>query len=303
MGINEKQIEKALFANGIFEEVLDEIIASQRKSKQSVFYMQPFSEKIIRSLKDFLPGDNFKWILYASTTKDLNHIQYIAEIVGWENKQELSPERFAFVDTQLRVTQPGEGGLYPEKSGKKCMNLISITNLRKLSSPIPVNQIFKTSDGTSLKSRSRAGGWSYVYPISQEVPSGLILKSVFDAEFETSIKQSLKDNQNSRLARLETAPKFPTKTAVVSYAYNRNSDVVAEVLMRANGKCELCRQDAPFLKASDGSYYLEVHHWTPLAENGEDTVENAAALCPNCHKHSHFGQFKDHIKISRKLHV
>ncbi len=28
------------------------------------------------------------------------------------------------------------------------------------------------------------------------------------------------------------------------------------------------------------SPYLDLHHREPLAENGEDTVENAAALCP-----------------------
>jgi 5-methylcytosine-specific restriction protein A len=26
-----------------------------------------------------------------------------------------------------------------------------------------------------------------------------------------------------------------------------------------------------------------------LAEGGEDTVENALALCPNCHRRLHFG--------------
>jgi predicted HNH restriction endonuclease len=300
MGITKKPVEKALFANGIYEQVLEEIIAAQGRSKENVFYMQPFSEKIIRSLNEFPPGEDFKWVQYASTTNNLNQIQYVAEIIGWENKQELSPERFAFVDSQLRKNQPGEEGLYLEKYEKKCINLISITNLRKLSKPIPVSHVFKISDGKSLKSRSRAGGWSYVHPLLTEIPEGLTLKSSFDDEFEKEIEQSLNDNHSSRKVRLETAPKFPTKTAVVSYAFNRNSDVVAEVLLRANGNCELCRQDAPFLKASDGTFYLEVHHWIPLAENGEDTVENAAALCPNCHKNAHFGQFKEFIKLNRK---
>ncbi len=59
--------------------------------------------------------------------------------------------------------------------------------------------------------------------------------------------------------------------------------VIAEVLKRANRKCELCKANAPFLKASDNSPYLEVHHWILLSEGGEDTVENSSALCPNCH--------------------
>jgi 5-methylcytosine-specific restriction protein A len=34
---------------------------------------------------------------------------------------------------------------------------------------------------------------------------------------------------------------------------------------------------------------LEVHHKTPLSARGEDTVENAIALCANCHRELHYG--------------
>ncbi|WAG20214.1 HNH endonuclease [Burkholderia gladioli] len=69
----------------------------------------------------------------------------------------------------------------------------------------------------------------------------------------------------------------------------RNADVVAEVLHRANGACERCKNPAPFLRKKDGSPYLEVHHVQQLANDGEDTVDNAIALCPNCHREMHFG--------------
>jgi 5-methylcytosine-specific restriction protein A len=69
----------------------------------------------------------------------------------------------------------------------------------------------------------------------------------------------------------------------------RNADVVAEVLIRANGTCERCGKNAPFLRAKDGTPYLEVHHKEKLANGGDDTVENAIALCPNCHRREHFG--------------
>jgi 5-methylcytosine-specific restriction protein A len=67
-----------------------------------------------------------------------------------------------------------------------------------------------------------------------------------------------------------------------------NSDVIAEVLLRANGTCEGCGQSAPFQRA-DGTLYLEVHHRRRLADAGEDSVENAIALCPNCHRERHYG--------------
>uniref|UniRef100_UPI003D06D395 HNH endonuclease n=1 Tax=Alcaligenes faecalis TaxID=511 RepID=UPI003D06D395 len=64
---------------------------------------------------------------------------------------------------------------------------------------------------------------------------------------------------------------------------------MAEVLERASGSCEACKEPAPFKRKSDGTPYLEVHHRIQLAHGGEDTVENAIALCPNCHRKAHFG--------------
>jgi 5-methylcytosine-specific restriction protein A len=39
----------------------------------------------------------------------------------------------------------------------------------------------------------------------------------------------------------------------------------------------------------DGTPYLEVHHVKWLALGGSDTVSNAVALCPNCHRLMHHG--------------
>ncbi|MDD1149814.1 HNH endonuclease [Pseudomonas sp. TNT2022 ID357] len=69
----------------------------------------------------------------------------------------------------------------------------------------------------------------------------------------------------------------------------RNPDVVAEALHRAAGVCEVCVQPAPFTRKSNGTPYLEVHHKIRLADGGLDTLENAVALCPNCHRASHYG--------------
>ncbi|NWJ82977.1 HNH endonuclease, partial [Enterobacter sp. SECR19-1250] len=54
------------------------------------------------------------------------------------------------------------------------------------------------------------------------------------------------------------------------------------------GKCQSCKRDAPFLK-EDGTPFLEVHHIEWLSKGGEDSVENAIALCPNCHRQAHYG--------------
>lgn len=106
---------------------------------------------------------------------------------------------------------------------------------------------------------------------------------------DKEVVRSSKDSHEARLERLKAAPRLPKKVNVVSTAFVRNPDVIAETLYRANGVCGACGKDAPFIKASDGTPYLEVHHKVRLADGGEDTVENAVALCPNCHRSKHFG--------------
>lgn len=76
---------------------------------------------------------------------------------------------------------------------------------------------------------------------------------------------------------------------MLTEVFNRNPDVVAEVLRRANGICENCNKLAPFNRKKDGTPFLEVHHKVRLADGGEDTVENAIGTCPNCHREFHFG--------------
>lgn len=107
--------------------------------------------------------------------------------------------------------------------------------------------------------------------------------------FEESVRQALKDKRSERQARLKAAARKPTQRVVQTLIYERNPDVVAEVLDHANGICELCNGKAPFLRR-DGSPYLEIHHTVRLADGGDDTVENAVAVCPNCHRWEHFGQ-------------
>lgn len=109
------------------------------------------------------------------------------------------------------------------------------------------------------------------------------------ADFELAVQNSLLSNKADRLKRLANAPKVPTVVTVTSRVFVRNPDVVAETLLRADGKCEFCLSQAPFMRKKDGSPYLEVHHLIQLASGGDDSVENSVALCPNCHRQAHYG--------------
>ena len=110
------------------------------------------------------------------------------------------------------------------------------------------------------------------------------------SEFRTAISKSKLDSHGARLQRLLVAPKVPERLVVQTTTYIRNPDVVVEALNRAAGHCESCNAPAPFTRESDNSPYLEVHHIIPLAQEGEDTVENAISLCPNCHRERHFAK-------------
>ncbi|MBG0751122.1 MULTISPECIES: HNH endonuclease [Pectobacterium] len=128
--------------------------------------------------------------------------------------------------------------------------------------------------------------------IVENIEKSLSGKNTFlelTTEFNIQIDKSLSDSSTERKKRLSASPVYPEKKTIQSEYFIRNPDVVAEVLIRANGKCERCDSNAPFLRRRDNTPYLEVHHKTPLAEGGEDTVENATALCPNCHRYLHYG--------------
>lgn len=81
----------------------------------------------------------------------------------------------------------------------------------------------------------------------------------------------------------------PKKQQSSQTIYERDPLVKAWVLQNADGICELCNQRGPF-KDKYGQDFLEVHHVLFLSENGQDTVDNTVALCPNCHKKCHHAQ-------------
>ncbi len=113
---------------------------------------------------------------------------------------------------------------------------------------------------------------------------------MYNTEFENEISRiSNLSNEEREKEKRKFQNKKPKKITIKSTSYIRNPYVVVEALERANGVCEKCKKEAPFIRKSDNSPYLEVHHIKPLSEDGEDSVENVLALCPNCHRELHFG--------------
>jgi 5-methylcytosine-specific restriction protein A len=113
-------------------------------------------------------------------------------------------------------------------------------------------------------------------------------ESILRQKLESALAESKESTHSDRQARLARALKKPKKVKLYSTGFIRNPDVIIEVLNRANGFCERCKKQAPF-KKRNRDWYLEVHHIIQLANDGDDTVDNALGLCPNCHRELHFG--------------
>ncbi|CBL46584.1 probable endonuclease [gamma proteobacterium HdN1] len=122
--------------------------------------------------------------------------------------------------------------------------------------------------------------------VSEGFKSAEDIQGSFQKAVEAAAKVPIAERQNL----LKSFGKLPRTRPVVSLVYERNPYVVVEVLNRAKGMCERCKSQAPFKRRKDNTPYLEVHHRVRLADGGEDTVENAVALCPNCHRLLHFGR-------------
>ena len=86
----------------------------------------------------------------------------------------------------------------------------------------------------------------------------------------------------------------PARVRGSATSFHRSVEVAEWVLKHARGTCELCGNPAPFVRVT-GEGYLEVHHVQPLAGGGPDTVENAVAVCPNCHRAAHHSRDADAI--------
>ncbi|EMA38532.1 HNH endonuclease [Halobiforma nitratireducens] len=90
----------------------------------------------------------------------------------------------------------------------------------------------------------------------------------------------------------------PTATSSSTRSYPR-SDIVRKFALRvADGVCQGCEEDAPFLN-DHNEPFLEVHHLTRRSDGGPDAPANVIALCPNCHRRVHEG--RDGDAFNRRL--
>jgi 5-methylcytosine-specific restriction protein A len=108
----------------------------------------------------------------------------------------------------------------------------------------------------------------------------------------SELKQLAKDGENKTI-----------KTrSVRTRQYYRSVAVKRYALARAEGVCECCNASAPFLTRQNEPY-LEVHHLLRIADEGPDTPEGVAAICPTCHRRIHNGLDGAQVNTELSKHI
>jgi hypothetical protein len=154
----------ALFINGIYDSVLEEILQVQGILPEQIMFLQPYSGRRIAQLRDSPPTVDEPMKLYLSTTEELATVRYQAEIVGWKDKTVLSRLERRVIDRLLWTLQPNEGGLYDKSTSETgSVNLLLIRRLEHLKRGFSVRHLIKVTGNEPVSSkRTTAGGWTYV---------------------------------------------------------------------------------------------------------------------------------------------
>jgi hypothetical protein len=128
---------------------------------------------------------------------------------------------------------------------------------------------------------------------------GDVSSPLTEAEIDDHLAPGAKAAIQQAHGNLEPPPgrQTPEQKKGITTIFVRDPAVRAWVAVRAQGSCELCRAIAPFCN-DHGEPFLEVHHVVPLAEGGADTVDNAVALCPNCHRRVHHASDRSQVRQS-----
>ncbi|MBR2524767.1 MAG: HNH endonuclease [Clostridiales bacterium] len=118
---------------------------------------------------------------------------------------------------------------------------------------------------------------------SNDTAEQIIIPENEDEQAEQAVTLPVEQLRIIAESREETNP---TRREVTTQQYKRDPYIAELAKQNANGICQLCGMDAPFITAQ-GKPYLETHHIKWLSEGGSDTIENTVAVCPNCHRKLH----------------
>ncbi|MCY4417785.1 MAG: hypothetical protein OXE87_15985 [Chloroflexi bacterium] len=158
--------EIALYVNGIFDSVFQDILAAQTLRPHRHYYLQPYARYPIAYLRDNPPTHDDSVRLYASTSEDLQKVHYTADLIRWEDKRTIPEEKRARIFAELREFQPDEWGIVDphDVAGDTGINLLYVTRVQQIARPFDVGELKLKSKNRPLLPREVAGGIAYVFP-------------------------------------------------------------------------------------------------------------------------------------------
>ena len=156
--------DEAIFLNGVWENVLQDILKLQKYLPEHIMYLQPYSSDRIVHLAEDPPSADDPVRLLMSITNDLPHVRYMCEIVGWNDKRALSGEKLRWLNRVIYSFQWTESGVFmTTDSGSECRNLLYVRRMIQLATPFSVGELVKTTDDIPMATtRASVGGWTYV---------------------------------------------------------------------------------------------------------------------------------------------
>jgi 5-methylcytosine-specific restriction enzyme A len=128
--------------------------------------------------------------------------------------------------------------------------------------------------------------WVFPLKLEGQATPGAIPEEIFQKKVKLREKQVRKLSDEELHNKIVSASRKSGMRQTISTQYERSQYVVEYAKRRANGKCQLCENPAPFFY-ENGEPFLEIHHIEWFAKGGEDTLDNTVALCPNCHRKLH----------------
>lgn len=177
---------------------------------------------------------------------------------------------------------------YPAKNESRRWDLI--TDFGKALPPKLVLKGAAAKAGVIDSTVNKGGGW----PTNDILELlGCVIEPKGNTSLERKPASALSDSELRALAKAK-GTKSPKVSTTETTVRERHWAIAEYVKRMAKGNCDLCTSPAPF--KVDDIPFLECHHILPLADGGPDEIENAVALCPNCHRKMHRVKNKADIK-------
>ena len=156
-------MRQALYMNGNYEDNLQRIADVQAERPEQILFIQPHGNGPIADLRKNPPTMDDPVTMYSSISTDMGMVHFTGEVVGWDDKTKLSPQRHDEIDNVIRTWQVPEPGLF-----EVGINLLHIRRLVRVKPAFDIAKLVKTSNNEPLKPRKQPGGFSYVKPLRDD---------------------------------------------------------------------------------------------------------------------------------------